>query len=231
LTEADLADLQKFIVGDSVTACIKIKLGDSVDDFDDFDNKEPEVTSTETDQPAIHPFMENLSKIYSKGHHDLKIQADGKEFKAIKHVLMSHSEIFEVMLSSPHSIEAQTNLIKIENIGADIIEALVKWMHFLKLDNLDEIACDLYKAAHKYQILPLMEICTQAMSHNLSVENLVTRVILAYVYEVEELKDSILRFVQQGRRNTRILFASKEWFGFGLENHELAMKIADELCK
>jgi len=189
------------------------------------------VTSTETDQPAIDPFMANLSKLYSKGHYDLTIQADGKEFKAFKNVLMSHSEIFEVMLSSPNSIEAQTNLIKIENIGADIIEASVNWMHFLKLDNLDKIACDLYKAAHKYQISPLLKICTQAMSHNLSVENLATRVILAYIYEVEELKDSILRFGQQDRRNIRILLASKEWFGFGLENHELAMKIADELCK
>jgi len=250
LEESDLAKLKKSIVGDSITVCFKIKLGDSVKDFDDEKAKtsviepeqaridssiekrhsnEPEVTASKPS--LLEQLALNVGHLYSKGHHDLIIQAGGKEFKAFKNVLMSHSEVFEIMLSSPTSVEARDSLIKIEDIGADVIEAMINWMHFLKLRKLGKIACDLYKAAHKYQIAPLIEICTKAMSDNLTADNLPSRVILAYIYEVEELKSRILRFVQKDRKNVKNLIASDEWIDFTYENRDLAKKIAEDLCK
>jgi len=250
LTESDLADLKKFIVGDVVTICLQIKLGDSVRDFDD---KKAKTIAIKAERIGIGSFVENLgskgsevtpkkpslleqlalniSKLYSKGHHDMTIQADGKEFKAFKNVLMAHSQIFEVMLSSPNSIEARDNLIKIEDTDAETIEALVKWMHFLEVENLNEISCKLYKVAHKYQIAPLLEICTQTMSTSLKVDHLPSRIILAYIYEIDELKRNILHFVQKDHKNVQTLIASNEWIDFTYENRELAMKVAKELCK
>jgi len=219
LMDSDLADLQKFIVGDSVTICFNIKIGDSVSEFEKYESE------------GIDAFMENIGEMHSEGHHDLIIQADGKEFKAYKSILMGHSKIFKVMLSSPNSTEAQQNLIKIENTGADVIEALVNWMHFLKVENLKEIACELYKAAHKYDIAPLMKRCIRAMTSNLTVENLPSLVILAYIYEVDELKSAILSFVEKDRGNLRALMTSDEWNNILSENRELAKKIVDELCK
>jgi hypothetical protein len=60
------------------------------------------------------------------------------------------------MLLSSNSIEAQTNIIKIEDIDSATIGAFVRWMHFLKLNNFDSIAISLFKAAHKYDITQLM---------------------------------------------------------------------------
>jgi len=176
----------------------------------------------------LQKFVLSMGKSYSEGHNDLTIQAGGKEFKAYKNVLMAHSEIFQVMLSSPNSTEAQQSLVKIEDISADVIQALIDWMHFLKLDNLEEIACDLYKAAYAYKILPLMDRCVRAMSSNLTIENLASRIILAYTYE---LKISILRFVQEDYRNVCKLIVSNEWIEFTAENFELAREIAQELYK
>jgi len=83
------------------------------------DDEESEMDTTGmNDLDHLKQFALNMSALHSERYFDLKVQAGGKEFKAIKHVLMSSSEIFKVMLSSPNSIEAQDNLIKIENTDA-----------------------------------------------------------------------------------------------------------------
>lgn len=68
LTKSDLADLQKFIIGDSLSICLEVKLGNSISDFDDDKSERTEID-------------EHMSKLHSGGHFDLKIQTGGKEFK------------------------------------------------------------------------------------------------------------------------------------------------------
>jgi len=211
------ADLKTLITGDSLTICLKLKLGHSIEGLDD---EEPKMKEIEMDEPDIYKqFALNVSTLHSEGHSDLTIQAGGKEFKAYKNVLMSHSEVFKRMLSCSNLIEAQTSLVKIENAGADVIEALVRWMHFLTVDNLDNISEDLYKIAHKYQIGPLM------------VENLASRIILAYIYEAEDLKSYVVRFVQKDPKNFSALISSDEWLDFANENREMAKQIGIDIGK
>jgi len=219
LKKSDLADLKKFIVGGSVTICFKIKIGDSISEFDD----------KQSEQAGLDAFNEKIGGLRSEGHFDLTIQAGNKEFKALKHVLMSHSRIFKMMLSSPNSIEAQTSLIKIEDASSDVIEALVRWMHFLKVDNLHKISEDLYKVAHKYEISTLMKICIQSMCKTLKVRNLPSRIILAYTYNAEDLKNYIIRFVRKHPKRICALMTSDEWSNLLNENRELAKQIGDDI--
>jgi len=227
--------LEEFVGGGSVTVCFNIILGDSVNDFDE---EEATPNAIEAEQAGIDAFMGNIGKMYSEGHHDLTIQVGEKKFNAVKHILMGHSEIFKVILSSPNSIKAQSNvikisdnLIKIERIGADVIEAMLKWMHFSKVDNLDKISEDLYEAGYKYQIAPLMNVCTQAMSKNLSMENLLARVFLAEIYQIDELKNSIIRFVQKDRNNSQTLIASEEWALVEISDVEFSEQILNNIPK
>jgi len=221
----NLDDLKKFIAGGSVMVCFNIILGDSVDDFYEAEAKSDAI---EAERARIDAFIGNIGNLHSEGHFDLKVQAGGKEFNAFKSVLMAQSEIFKLMLSSPEFTTAEEKFINIDEIAgieatkgteaetdetkAKVIEALLNWMHFLNVDNLDEIACDLYKAADKYQIIALMNVCTQAMTRNLTVENLPSRTILASVYKIEELKGAILSFVEKDDKNSESLIPSYEWF-------------------
>jgi hypothetical protein len=70
--------------------------------------------------------------------------------------MMAYSDVFMTMLFSPNYIEAKTGIIKIDDIRADIVEAMIRWLHVFELENLDVIANELFKAAHKYSIRPLM---------------------------------------------------------------------------
>jgi len=266
LEKSDLADLQTSAFGKDVTICFKIALGDSVNDFDEEEATpnaiEPEQAgidlSTEpqysnesevipTEPKLLEELALNIGKRYLNGYHDLIIQAGGKEFKAVKTVLMAHSPVFELMLSSDKFVEAQGNVIQIEEIRgvpkekdkAEVIEAFLTWMHFLKLEKLDNISENLYKAACKYQIYPLKKICTQSMLKTLNARNLPLRVILAYMFRVEDLMCYIIRFVQKYPQSFGDFVVSHEWSEFRSSNLKKAkriddafsMYIADELCK
>jgi len=230
---ADFNCLTKFIVGDSLTIFLKMKL--EVSTFDE----EPELDEVEADEVeadvtktgAFQQFLQNLGNLHSEGHSDLTIQAGGKEFKALKHVLMSRSEIFKAMFSCPNSTEAQTGILKIENIRAEVIEVLISWTHTFKVNNLDEIAEDLFRAAHKYQIELLMKICAQSIAKSLTLENMTPRIILAYTYDVEDLKKFIVNSVKKDQGNLHKLMTSQGWFDFTAENQELAVKILDDILK
>jgi len=211
-----LRDLEKLVVDDTVTICFKIKRGD-------FGTDEPKRT-------GIVAFTEEIEKLHSEGKFDLKIQADDKEFKVYKNVLMCQSEIFKVMLTSPHFVEATANLIKFKDISAEDMKALVNWMHFAKIENFDEISCELYKAAHLYHIEPLMSACVQSMCKGFSFENIAPRVILAYIYEGNEVRASAEQFIQeQDRERVRELMSSEEWTAFAAKQCQLEEKSSEDL--
>jgi len=69
------------------------------------------------------------------------------------------------------------------------------------------------------------------MTSDLTVENLPVRVILAYVYEVDELKNSIRSFVRKDLENICALISSDEWLDFASENREMAKQIGADIRK
>jgi len=212
--------LLPLIVGDSLTICFEIKQGD-------LGFEEHTIDATKT--IIFEKFVSNIGELLSEGYSDLTIEADGKEFKAFKNILMAHSEIFEIMLSSPNSLEAQTGVIKMENVSAAVVKVLIQWTHTFKVDNIDEISEGLYKVSHKYEIYPLMKICVNSIMESLTVDNLPSRTILAYTYDIEDLKYCIPAFVQDDHQIIQTLIASDEWIDFAYENRELAKKITEEL--
>jgi len=64
---------------------------------------------------------------------------------------------------------------------------------------------------------------------SLTVDNLPSRTILAYTYDIEDLKYCIPAFVQDDHQIIQTLIASDEWIDFAYENRELAKKITEEL--
>jgi len=225
----ELADWKKFITGKnlnggSLAICVKIMIGDSVSQFNYEEAKERSEKLSLLQQLAL-----NIGKLLSEGRSDLTIEADDKESKTIETVLMAYSEISKMILFSPNSIEARTGVIKMEDINADVIGALIKWTHTFEVENINEVSEGLFRISHKYQISALMNICVDSMMKSMTVENLPVRTILACAYDVENLKTCIRDFVRKNRLNVQmVVTASKEWLDFD-ENDDLAEKIATDL--
>jgi len=206
---------------DTFSICIEIQHEVPVND-DEFDSGLNELTDRSE-------FGQNILELYSNGLADVTIQVGGEEFRANKVTLMGYSDVFKRMLSCPNSTEAKTGVIKMENAKPEVIKALVRWIYQAKLDNMNEVAVDLYRTADKYQIGLLKKVCAKAMTNRLSNENAPSRLILAYEYSEEELKQAILDFLGDDNKNVKSLIASDEWSNFSVKDPELRKKALDDI--
>jgi hypothetical protein len=66
-------------------------------------------------------------------------------------VLAAHSEVFKKMLTSSMK-EETTVVIEIYDFNVKTINALIEYLHKDSVDNLSEVAFELFKVAHKYGI-------------------------------------------------------------------------------
>jgi hypothetical protein len=111
-----------------------------------------------------------------------------RKFRVSKFELAAASPVFARMFSSAMK-EAKTNEAKIDSIDPNIFEHLLRFIYGGKLpENLSEIAVDLFKAAHYYEIKGLMEICEAKIEDDLSVENVMQNYGMSWVFDMENLK-------------------------------------------
>jgi len=212
--------MSNFAINDTLFICCGITHEEPIDELDEIDSDDDRIELN-----AHKEFGQNLFEIHSDGYFDLTIQVEGKELKVSKFALMSSSTVFRRMLSCPNAIEAQTGIVKIEKMNYKTIEAMIQWIYLLEVENMEEVAEDLYRAADKYDVALLKKKCIKSMAKNLSPQNLPTRLILAYTYDVEVLKQWILNYLREDFRNTQCLMLSDDWINFAFESNELAKKI------
>jgi len=167
--------------------------------------------------------------LHSDGHYDLTIQVADKEFKAFKYALMSCSDVFRRMLSCSNSTESKTGIIKINDIKPAVIEALLKWIYQAEIVNMEEVADDLYRAADKYDIDLLKKKCINVMFESFSMEDAMSRLMLAYDFNDEKLKERVLNFLNENSKHLKSLMASDEWTELSINDPELRKKIMDDI--
>jgi len=172
-------------------------------------------------------FRENLWNAYKNGLCDTCIiQVEGKEFKISKTILAAQSEVFKCMFSMDNTEESKTGIVKIQDISATVMEAVVQFLHLGAVENLDEIAEELFVAADKYAIHDLKVQCSNSIGASLSKENFSDRIVLAFKHNSDELKKHVLNFLSKSNDGIFMsLLASDEWLDFAADNKELAKEI------
>jgi len=216
-----LVGLRQCSINNTLVIYCEIQREESLSEFDESD--------PDDDLTMRSEFGQKLLELHSDGHFDLAIQAGGKEFKASKLTLMACSDYFRRMLSCPNSIEAKTGIIKIENTKPEVIEALIHWVYQINVDNMEEIAMELYQVADKYEISPLKKKCIKAMAKSLSTENIAPCLILAYKFREEKFKQHTLNFIRGDYNKLASLMTSEEWLEFCREHPEEAKKIGVDI--
>ncbi|CAL8135698.1 unnamed protein product [Orchesella dallaii] len=120
------------------------------------------------------------------------VSSDGTENKCHRNVLAVHSDVLHTMLKTGLS-EVQTNRIETVDISQEGVTILLAYMYGrdLELDHLKiEVACEVLKATHKYQISSLkallLDMFRRKPSDLFSIDNLVT--IYFFSVNVSEYK-------------------------------------------
>ena len=177
--------------------------------------------------PKKTPILGN--KLFmAKNNFDLKIICEGKILECHKYVLCCQSDVFEVMFLNDEMIEAQSREIKINDIQADTMETLLYFLYHEDVQEAKRINAKLLCAAHKYNILELMEFCTEYLKNSVSVENATEIIISAHLTNKKDLFEIASDFIY---KNKGKLVKTIVWEEFKKANPTMAIDIFSSILK
>lgn len=134
------------------------------------------------------------SYINSQSYSDVILCLGDEKIPAHKVILASKSPVFDKMFSTD-MVEAKSNVAKVNNITLDVFQELLRFMYTGKVEKIDKLAVDIFKAAHFYQIEHLKLLCENALRKTLTVENAVDFLKLADDHDADCLKDHCFVFI------------------------------------
>jgi len=91
--------------------------------------------------------------------------------------------------------EARENKVTLENVSPEIMEYFFEYLYLGKLNNLEDVAKDLFILADKYDVSRLKEECIESLSSNFTKDNILERLQLAFRYNYPDMKEAVLACV------------------------------------
>ncbi|XP_057319523.1 speckle-type POZ protein-like isoform X2 [Microplitis mediator] len=208
-----LKNKDKFLPGNILTVCVDLTAYD------------PPITTFKKIELNISkcPMAQDYKKLYESGMGtDVTITVDDTHFLAHRNILMARSPVLGAMFSH-EMIEKKENKITIPNITPDIFEKVMEYIYTDEVSGLAEIADDLLKAADKYQILSLKNICQESLSETLNLENAFELMTLADRHSAEPLLEFITDFLVNNIKKNNIDIEDFE--NFEKSHSSLAFKV------
>ncbi|KAL6953832.1 hypothetical protein U1Q18_046962 [Sarracenia purpurea var. burkii] len=87
------------------------------------------------------------------------------------------------------------NCIVVTDIGENVIEEMLRYIYTGNVENLDDLADDLFQAADKYDLGELKAICENVLSSNLSDDSAAKTLVLADLHRAYELKSKTMDYI------------------------------------
>jgi speckle-type POZ protein len=146
---------------------------------------------------------EHIEKLWEeKERFDVTFDVEGESISAHRFMLAARSPVFKTELFGPME-QAKIEHIKINEMKADVFRALLNFVYTDQLakngssdhETLSiELLQDLLVAADQYRLDKLTLLCEEKLEKNLSVDTVVTTLILADRHNRTELKNKCLDF-------------------------------------
>jgi speckle-type POZ protein len=148
-----------------------------------------------------------------------------KDIKAHS-IILSRSDVFDVMLNKHNLREARTKTIEITDIDRDVLVETIRFLYYDEAPLIEEMALDLLVAADKYNIQALHNKCVNFLWQNVDMENFSQILVIADRLSIESLKDETIEFIIKNRKE---IFPSETWKQLKKDNVQLAMEIIEKL--
>ena len=196
---------------------------DLTDEYDsavlEIQAKESEIENLKAELKTKEKDCENLQSLagklyYEKEFTDVKIVCVDKTFDCHKAVLSCQNEVFKTMIKNKTSTEKQAALMEIyeNDVNSITMEQLLFYVYHEKVKDIQMINTDLLRAADKYNVLSLFDMCVKYLQSNLSLENALDVLVSAELINQKNLFDSASRFVRKNTGRLNKTGAYKEMF-------------------
>lgn len=169
--------------------------------------------------------LDNYEKLFLSGLlSDLTIiSADSKELHVHKVILSISSPVFEKMFEHDMT-ERKENKVDIEDFNHEVLYEMFRFLYCGKVEKIHEIICDLLRAAEKYSILNLKELCEERMMKSLRKENAIEYLIAADLNKCSNIR-KIREFIVE---NPKDFIYAAEFEALSISHVDLMFKIMTE---
>ena len=148
------------------------------------------------------------------------VSDDERKFYAHKHVLAKKQEVFAAMFKYD-TIESKNNSVNIQDVQYEAMEEMLRYIYTGEIFNIaDSTRLDLIKAADKYQILDLKEMCEKDIVKTLSDENALKILAVADQSNATTLKERTIEFIVANAKT----IVEKTEFDFIMNLHPLVVR-------
>ena len=130
---------------------------------------------------------------------DVKIVCNEKTFDAHKAVLSCRSEVFKTIIRNKSLTEKHAAVMEINenDFNYETMAQVLYYFYHGNVQNDEMINTDLLRAADKYEVVGLMDICTEYLEPNLSLENALDVLVAAELTNQKALFESAATFVRE----------------------------------
>ena len=146
---------------------------------------------------------------------DVQVKCGDQIFDAHQLILSARSPVFKRMFDNEMK-EKNNRLVDIKEMDPSIVKEMLKFIYTGKCSVSDkdadpEIASELLKAAHRYGLNILVEMCGNVLLSTLTLENVLELLELGDMFEVQELKTHALDMVVTNMKTIRRTDKWKEY--------------------
>ena len=130
---------------------------------------------------------------------DVVIAAEGCEFRADRVVLAGRSPVFRAMFAHPSTVESVSGRVEINDLSADVVDALLTFMYTGSVPDVKTLAAELLVAADKYDLPTLKALCVNELVLNVSPSNAAQLFIIAEQHGADKLKRKAIEVLYENQ--------------------------------
>ncbi|GBL93424.1 TD and POZ domain-containing protein 2 [Araneus ventricosus] len=208
-----------------------LKLVFTLDIFSNEDVLNPAVEDYDPNQRLrSHDVCDSMKQLLDDGtFSDLTIAVDSHEFHVHKAILSARSDVF-LKLLTPRFRESSINQIEIEDVSKDGVQEMLHFIYTGRLvdEVTEEVLCELFYAAEKYELWLLKKVCSIIAANNLNNDNVLRILSVANQHNSLKLKDMCLRYISG---NTLEIQKQRGWYDLMMHHPEMVNTIVESLSK
>ncbi|KAI6205919.1 hypothetical protein M3Y94_00846600 [Aphelenchoides besseyi] len=143
-------------------------------------------------------FQSELASIFNDPYFsDAEIHVDNQIFKVSRAIISCKSPVFRAMFDK-ETTEQKSGVVTIKGFEVSMVEKMLIFIYKNEVVNLKECAAQLLPIADCYQVNDLLKKCTDSILDNLTIDNLLPILELAFEREhLEQFKYRVLKFAHQ----------------------------------
>ncbi|KAJ8675228.1 hypothetical protein QAD02_011014 [Eretmocerus hayati] len=131
---------------------------------------------------------------------DVTLAVEGNKLYAHKCILAKKSEVFASIFT--HNMEQNERaVVNIDDVAYDVMREVLRFIYAGRVDNLEEVAMALFKAADKYLIESLKSLCEFHLIQKIDAKNVLEYLNFSSLYNAPALRHRCLNFLRSNAKN------------------------------